>query len=239
MQTVTRAFEVLNCFRNGDELGVSEVARRCGLAVSTTHRLISSLVSAGFLDKVGNRYQVGGALTEFGQLAHRRHGAYRAEPHLERLASTTGANSSIAIRQASDAVLVTTSRWREAEGHQLQGIRLPLHASALGKVLLTWGEDADGLVDLLPYSGGTDRSITDPAALEHEIELTRARGYAFNDEELDGGFRTIGMPVLTGAGTCRFALGLRGPVDLMVPERIPMFVELARATARDIAESLS
>ena len=239
VQTVARAFEILACFRDGDDLGVSEVARRCGLAVSTTHRLMTSLVAAGFLDKDGARYRIGGALTEFGQLAHRRYGAYRAEPHLERLAATTGASSSIAIRQAGDAVLVATSRWREADGDSLQGIRLPVHASALGKALLVWGEVPDDLLDLLPYAGGTERSVTGPSALAAELAATRERGYALNDEELDAGYRTIGIPVPGPAEGCRFALGLRGPVALMVPERIPMFVELARATARDIGEALS
>ncbi|TWS21935.1 IclR family transcriptional regulator [Tsukamurella sputi] len=239
VQTVARAFEILGCFRDGDALGVSEVARRCGLAVSTTHRLMGSLVAAGFLDKDGSRYRVGGALTEFGQLAHRQYGAYRAEPHLELLATTVGANASIAIRQAGDAVLVATSRWREADGDRLQGIRLPVHASALGKALLVWGETTEDLIDLLPYEGGTDRSVTGPDELAAELDRTRRRGYAFNDEELDVGFRTIGLPVLRPDGTCRFALGLRGPVALMTPERVPMYVELARSTARDIADALA
>ncbi|WP_407811345.1 helix-turn-helix domain-containing protein, partial [Staphylococcus aureus] len=42
---------MLTCFRSGEELGVSEVARRQELAVSTTHRLLQSLVDAGFLEK--------------------------------------------------------------------------------------------------------------------------------------------------------------------------------------------
>lgn len=182
--------------------------------------------------------QVCRALTEFGHLAHRHHGAYRAEPHLERLAGTTGASASIALRHGQDAVLVTTSRWREADGHRLQGIRLPMHASALGKTLLVWGHVPDDLVAGLSYSGGTERSITEPHGLAAELTLTREQGYALNDEELDDGFRTIGVPILRSDDTCRFALGLRGPVELMVPERIPMFVDLARVTAADICDAL-
>lgn len=240
VQTVERAFDVLACFRDGPELGVSEVARRCDLAVSTTHRLMSTLVASGFLEKTGTRYRVGAVFTEFGHLAYRQFGAYRAEPHLERLAATTGASASIAIQQGHDAVLIATSRWREADGHRLQGIRLPMHASALGKALLVWGDVSDEVRGSLPFAGGTERSVTGPNALAAELLKSRERGYAFNDEELDEGFRTIGVPVLTDTEqACRFVLGLRGPVDLMVPERIPMFVELSRATALDISQVLS
>ncbi|WP_280247939.1 hypothetical protein [Nocardia abscessus] len=40
---------------------------------------------------------------------------------------------------------------------------------------------------------------------------------------------------LTPAGHCRFALGLRGPTTLMIPVRVPFFVELAKVTAQEIA----
>ncbi len=237
MQTVARALSVLDCFRGGEERGVSEVARQQGLAVSTTHRLLSALVQAGFLEKDedSSRYRVGGALAEYGQIAYRQHRIYLAEPCLEQLAATTGASCSVAIRHTIHAVLLGTSRWRESDGHRLQGVRLPLHASALGKALLAWSDTADSELESLPYDEGTARSVSGPAELRAELTLTRERGYAYNDEELDPEFRTIGIPILDPAGRCRFALGLRGPTTLMIPERVPFLVELAKVTASDIA----
>lgn len=237
MQTVARALSVLECFRAGDERGVSEIARQQGLAVSTTHRLLNALVTAGFLEKneESSRYRMGGALVEYGQIAYRQHRIYLAEPCLEQLANTTGANASIAVRHSIHAVLLGTSRWRESDGHRLQGVRLPLHASALGKALLAFSEATPEELDALPYDEGTDRSVSGPEELRRELAVTRERGYAYNDEELDPGFRTIGVPILDPAGRCRFALGLRGPTTLMIPERVPFLVELARVSATEIA----
>ncbi|MGW5753128.1 IclR family transcriptional regulator domain-containing protein [Nocardia rhamnosiphila] len=82
---------------------------------------------------------------------------------------------------------------------------------------------------------GTARSITGPVQLGKELAHTRERGYAFNDEELVHGFRTIGVPIGDESGQVRFALGLRGPVELMIDERVPFFVDLAKVTAREIA----
>lgn len=237
VQTVTRALSVLDCFRDGDEHGVSEVARQQGLAVSTVHRLLAALVQAGFLEKdeVSSRYRMGGALAEYGQIAYRQHRIYLAEPSLEHLAATTGASASVAIRHSIHAVLLGTSRWRETDGHRLMGVRLPLHASALGKALLAWSAVSDDFLATLTYDEGTARSVSTPAELRAELDRTLARGYAYNDEELDPGFRTIGLPILTADGDCRFALGLRGPSELMIPERLPLLVELAKVTAADIA----
>lgn len=220
---------------------MSEIARRQGLAVSTTHRLLTALVDAGFLDKIdeSSRYRLGGALAEYGQIAYRQHRIHLAEPHLEELATITGASASIATRHGNDAVLLGTSRWREAEGHDLQGLRLPLHASALGKALLAWSPTTEDELTRLPYGSGTARSIAGPVELGKELALARERGYAFNDEELEKGFRTIGTPIGGESGRVRFALGLRGPVDLMIDERIPFFVDIAKVTARDIAAVLA
>ncbi|MBF6174994.1 IclR family transcriptional regulator [Nocardia blacklockiae] len=238
VQTVARALSVLDCFRDGQERGVSEVARQQGLAVSTTHRLLAALVHAGFLEKddESSRYRMGGALAEYGQIAYRQHRIYLAEPCLEQLANTTGASASVAIRHSIHAVLLGTSRWRESDGHRLQGVRLPLHASALGKALLAWSDTTDDELRDLPYDEGTDRSVSGPAELRAELDHARDRGYAYNDEELDPGFRTIGLPILDPSGRCRFALGLRGPTTLMIAERVPFLVDLAKVTARDIAD---
>ncbi|MBF6519158.1 IclR family transcriptional regulator [Nocardia farcinica] len=241
VQTVSRALSVLDCFRGGDSRGVSEVARAQGIPVSTAHRLLTALVRAGFLEKdpASSRYRIGRALAEYGQIAYRQHRIYLAEPLLEQLAGTTGASASIATRHDIHAVLLGTSRWRESDGHRLQGVRLPLHASALGKALLAWSDVGDADLRALPYDEGTERSVTGPAELRAQLSLTRERGYAYNDEELDPGFRTIGLPIPDPDGGCRFALGLRGPTTLMIPERVPFFVELAKVTARDIAAAFA
>ncbi|GGL03519.1 IclR family transcriptional regulator [Nocardia jinanensis] len=240
LQSVTRALSVLACFRNGENLGVSAIARQLDLPVSTTHRLLSALVEAGFLDKVDSpsRYRLGTTLAEYGQLAYRQHRIHLAEPRLEELATITGAKASIATRHGNDAVLLGTSSWREADGHELQGLRLPLHASALGKALLAWAQTSEEELTWLPYDSGTARSISGPVELGKELAHTRERGYAFNDEELVRGFRTIGVPIGDEPGQVRFALGLRGPVELMIDERVPFFVDLAKVTARKIADVL-
>jgi IclR family acetate operon transcriptional repressor len=240
VQTVTRALTMLTCFDGGEELGVSEIAKRQDLAVSTTHRLLQSLVDAGFLDKdkTSNRYRLGSALAAYGQISYRQHRIYLSEPYLEQLAATTGASASLAMRHGHDVVLLGFSRWRETDGHVLQGVRLPLHASALGKVFLAWSDTDDEDIASLPRTATTPRAITDVAGIQEELVRTRERGYGFNDEELTPDFRTIGLPIRDCDGVVRFALGLRGPTELMIDARIPFFVDLARVTADEIAAVL-
>lgn len=228
--------QVLDCFRDAPNLGVSDIARQLQLATSTVHRLLRSLVEVGFIDQdpLTSRYTLGSVVGEFGQIAYRQHRIYLAEPYLEALATATGASASLAVRNGEDAVLLGFSRWRETDGHELQGIRLPLHASALGKVLLAWGPTTDAELGRLELAPATQRTLTTISALRDELALTRERGYAFNDEELDEGFRTIGAPILLPNGHARFALGLRGPIGLMRRRSIPKMANKALATAEEI-----
>lgn len=235
-RTVVRALEVLRTFRGDDDLWVTEVARRVGLSVTTTHRLLRALVEGGVLDQdeQTSRYRLSGSLAEYGQIAYRNHRIHLVEPYLEQLATATGATSSIAVRHGSDAVAIGFSTWREADGHQLQGIRIPLHASALGKALIAWSPITDAELHRLPLTAETERTITSAKELRADLTRSIERGYALNDQEVDVGFRTIGVPVLGDDGSARFAIGVRGPVELMTPDAIDGFARRAISIADEV-----
>lgn len=61
--------------------------------------------------------------------------------------------------------------------------------------MLAWAQAGEDELARLPYNSGTARSISGPVELGKELTQTRERGYAFNDEELVHGFRTIGVPI--------------------------------------------
>ena len=71
-QSVERALAVLRCLgAAGDDLGVSELATRTGLAVSTTHRLLQALRADGIVeqDERTHRYHLGAGLVALGRRA--------------------------------------------------------------------------------------------------------------------------------------------------------------------------
>lgn len=137
-----------------------------------------------------------------------------------------------AVRSGGDGFLRDAGQHRRAHVDRAR-------EQAVGREQVAWSEVEDAELRSLPYEEGTERSVSSAEELRAELVATRARGYAFNDRELDPGFRTIGIPVLDPHGRCRFALGLRGPVTLMIDERVPFFVELAKVTATEIAATFA
>jgi DNA-binding IclR family transcriptional regulator len=92
----------------------------------------------------------------------------------------------LAVLEGSGAVIVERLSRPGAIGLVSQvGGRLPLHASAVGKVLLAHGDSAlfDGLVDR-GFDRFTPQTITDPARLRRELADCRRTGSAIVREEL-------------------------------------------------------
>jgi len=52
VKSVVAALDVLDCFAETDELGVSDIARRLGVAKSTAHRLLTSLCARGLAERI-------------------------------------------------------------------------------------------------------------------------------------------------------------------------------------------
>ena len=71
LKSVGSALDVLECFATDGELGVSDIARRLGVAKSTAHRLLQTLASRGFVEQVAHsaQYRLGMHVYELGALA--------------------------------------------------------------------------------------------------------------------------------------------------------------------------
>ncbi|GLW68029.1 IclR family transcriptional regulator [Kitasatospora phosalacinea] len=233
-QAVHRALGLLHCFHdNGPDLSASELARRMGLSVSTAHRLARTLVATGFLDQDERtaRYRLGPAVAELGQLTFHQRGLHLAAPELAQLAQRTGATADLAIRSGPHAVILVGGSVLPSTG---LGLRRPLHSTALGKVLLTWPSPTDPPLQG-PLPAHTPRTLTDPAALDAELALTRERGYALNDGESAPGVRTLAVPVLDRTPTARFALAVRSTPAHLTDGALPRALAHARSCARALA----
>src|ERR671919_2265387 len=200
-QSVERALAVLRCFEQVDRsLGVSELAATTGLSVSTAHRLTRALCAGGLLmqDPRSERYQLGPVLVVLGRRAEDQLGYARALPALESLAEATGESVNLGIRSGAEVLVVlAVASSQPLRFDQFAGSRVPIHTSAMGKCLLAFvGPGADPLRDLPRLSRLTARTITRREQLAAEIERTRGRGWALNDEERNPGVRAVGAPVL-------------------------------------------
>jgi DNA-binding IclR family transcriptional regulator len=242
-QSVERAIRVLRTIDAAhQDIGVSEIADRTGLTVSTAHRLTRALVAAGLVAQGprSDRYQLGPALVVLGRRAEERLGYARALPALEDLADRTGESVNLGIRSGDEVLVVLdVASSQPLRFDQAPGSRVPIHTSAMGKCLLAFAPAVEAEVDSLrELSRVTPRTITDRAALRRDLANVRTRGWALNDEERIQGVRAVAVPVLDAEGTPLAAIAVQGPAIRMTDARLELVASETTTTATAIAPLL-
>jgi IclR family KDG regulon transcriptional repressor len=217
LSSVANAMRLLKVFSDDDfEIGVSDLAKRLGLAKSTVHRLASTLVRERILERGprDGKYRLGLVLFELGALVRRKMDvSAEARPQLKALMERTGETVHLAVLDDYSVLYVNRIESRRAirMGFGL-GVRAPLHCTALGKALLAFQPEA--VIEEVIANGlspRTTNTITGAQAFRQELAGVRARGYAIEDEEIEVGLRSIATAVRNDAGDVVAAIGIAGP----------------------------
>lgn len=201
---IGRVSIIFDCFSHLDStLTVSEIARRTGLAKSTTSRLVAELTSHGFLESHGSSISLGLRFFELGQKSVRPHTLRRLTyAHMEGLRRTTGHTVHLAVLDAGQVVYIEIlpSRSSPAMPSRVGG-RLPAHATAVGKAILAFSNPAiterhiaAGLETVGP------RTITDPDMLRAALWRVRSMGFATEREESGPNVACVAAPILVRDG---------------------------------------
>lgn len=234
-----RTLSVLSCFsEDAPELTAAEIAQRTGLAPSTLHRLLGTLLGHGIVVRVpGHRYSVGSRLWEIGELSPLSlRVRERAIPYLMRLYEATGENVHLAVLDeargdGAEPGRATALFVGRVTGRQSiptisrAGGRGPLHTTGVGKALLA-SQDEIWLERYFaaPRERETVHSVVDEAELRADIERTRARGYAVTREEMTLGNVSVAVALAPVAGLPPIAIGLVVHLDRADERRLGALV---------------
>jgi DNA-binding IclR family transcriptional regulator len=241
LQTVAAALDLLDCFAEDEELGVTEVSRRLDVAKSTAHRLLVTLTSRGICEQNSRtgKYRLGLHLYELGQLAVTRTELRRcARSLLEELREVTGWTVQLSVASGVDTlVLERLMTTRSVKALPDFNRRMPGHITAHGKALCAFDPDfARRRIDAgLPRA--TEFSITDPKLFQAELDVIRRRGHATATGEAMAGVSSVAAPVLDSRGIAVAALAINGPPE----EIVPMTARLGRllqASGRRLAKDM-
>lgn len=207
------------------------------LAKSTVSRLLSSLERHDLVTRAEDgTVRPGGVLTRF---AHSRRPTDElieaARPHMTALGDATGEKINLAVLHGSEVEQISQIDCNYLIGGVNWGDqRIPLHASALGKVFLAYGAEFPR-GRLLKYSS---RTITSRARLSEDLALVRERGWALADCELEEGLIAVAAPVFGGDGSVVGALSVSGPTLRMSREVTREYAELLVSAAQATADAL-
>ncbi|WP_105971247.1 IclR family transcriptional regulator [Streptomyces geranii] len=235
-----RLLSVLSAFdHEHPALSLTDISRRAGLTLTTTHRLVAALTDWGALERdEAGVYHVGLRLWEVAALAPRGLALRQiALPYLEDLYEATHENVQLAVRDGGEVVYIEWLSGRSAVGvHIRVGARWPLHATGVGLVLLAHGDpDFQQTYCNAQLAAFTPHTITDPTRLRRLLAEVRRTGVAVSSRQVTDDALSVAAPVRGQGG------GVVAAVSIVVPQadaQVPVLVPAVRLAARGISRAL-
>ncbi len=241
LKSVGTALDVLECFAIDSELGVSDIARRLGVAKSTAHRLLTTLASRGFVeqDQSSGLYRLGIHIYELGHLALSRNSLrHTALPILRQVAQATGLTVNLGIPDGPDIVFI--ERLESADsmrflGHA--GRRLPVHVTSSGKVIAAFNIEAEEARRRAGFPPRVSRTVRTAQDWDRVLENIRKVGYAVSTNESFDGASSVAVPVIVRKVAIA-SVSVFGPSELVLP-KVDKLVPVVTAAARRIGLAYS
>lgn len=241
IQSVDRAVRILGVLQGSRRLGLSDIASRLDLPVSTVHGIVKTLVAHGMVeqDRGSGRYQLGPATLLLGNVyLDTLEMRGRASKWSEELARRTGHAVRLGVLLMDDVVIVQheprpdgTRQMREV------GIVIPAHACALGKALLAFRPDDRARVTAsTPLRAMTGETLVEPDLLDKELEATVSTGIATEADEAVLGDSGVAAPIFDGEHPAIGAIGVVVASGEYPPA--DSVVEAVRETARNLSREL-
>ncbi len=239
-QTVLRALALLEAVAEGVH-DLEGLSAHVGLTRSTAHRLLTTLVRAGYLRHSPREgYRLGPKLIELGFRAYAGlHLPSLARPYLEQLSGATRETVHLGVLEGAEVVYIDkVPGKRELQMASYIGARVPAQSTALGKALVSTLPREEWLRAFVPGLRRTERTIAEADRFLEEIERVARQGYALDLEENEPGIRCVAAPVRDGAGRGVAAVSISSAVVYLTDERIRELIPLVQETARRISREL-
>lgn len=230
---IERMTLIMSAFDNDTSmLRLVDVTERTGLARSTTHRILEQLVGYGWIRHTGDFYLLGDRSKELGaKVVNHSRLRSAAASVLHRLHTETGLVAHLGYVDGSDVVYLDKVGGQAFPRVPTRvGIRLPAHATALGKsVLALWSPEQVDTVLAAKLPARTASTIVDRQVLHHELARIRVRnGLAFDRQEVAFGIGCVAAALRAPAGV-HAGFSLSGDLRPGVLERAaPVMLAAAR-----------
>lgn len=244
IKSLDRAIDVLEHLSKTQGATLSELSEQLDQSPATVYRVLVTLEGRGVteFDAENQLWFVGANAFIIGARYLRRTSLVdRATPILRQLMSQTGETANLAVPREGKVVFVS-----QAECHHSiraffpPGSASPMHASGIGKALLAEMNPAEleQILSAQPLERFTEFTITDPKELLVDLDQTRKRGFAIDDQEKNLGMRCIAVPLLNWTGNAVAGISISGPVARIGDGDMAGLAEAVMQSGRELATAL-
>ncbi|WP_372663524.1 IclR family transcriptional regulator [Cohnella sp.] len=241
VQTLERAMQIVKLLVSDDSRKswpISDISGRVGLPLSTTHRLIVTMIDLELVEQVSDtkQYRIGNKWMEIGlRQLEKTELRVVARPVMEVLANEVKESVYLNIPIGIDGILIERidSPLNVRVTDKL-GARGPLNLGAPNKAILAYMEPAKAEAILIKLLENKQQR----AAMQTELEEIRRRGYGISYGELTKGTASVAAPLIGFGGKVLGSLGIEIVGERIEPGRLAYLIEHAVKRASEISSRL-
>ncbi|BAQ67677.1 IclR family transcriptional regulator [Rhodovulum sulfidophilum] len=217
VRALDRAMGLLTALSETKGLTLSELAALSNQSPATVYRVLITLQGHDIveLEEEAQRWHVGPGAFRIGSgFLRRTNVAERSRGAMQALMRATGETANLGVEDRDEVLFLTQVETHETiRAFFSPGTRGPMHCSGIGKALLAFLPAARvaAILETQGLPGFTPRSITSETGLHADLDRTRARGYAIDDQERAEGMRCIAAPIFNAHGEPIAGLSVSGP----------------------------
>jgi len=244
VSSVLKVFGILQALGEEREIGITELSQRVMMSKSTVYRFLQTMKSLGYVAQEGEseKYSLTLKLFELGAKALQHVDLIRsADIQMRELSRLTRETIHLGALDEDGIVYIhKIDSMYNLRMHSRIGRRNPLHSTAIGKVLMAWGDrsEVDALLTEMEFTRSTDNTLLSADALRAALEIVRQQGYGEDIEEQEQGLRCIAVPVFDRFGMVTAGLSISFPTIRFSPESKSEYVRMLHTAARNISKQL-
>jgi DNA-binding IclR family transcriptional regulator len=244
MSSLDRGLDLVDLLAERGDTKLAEAAAELKTSRATAFRLLTVLKERGYVqhDRAAKTYRLGPAIRRLAERSDVSSVVRIAGPAMAELRRMTGETVNIAVVKGNRITYAEIFPGRYPLRMLTEvGEEVPAHATAIGKAILAAlpAKQRDIFLGAEPYTAFSARTITRRRDLDSELETTRARRYAVDDEEAAIQSACIGAEIVGGDGYPIAAISVSGLAARLKGPARPQIGRTIRQLCDEISAQLA
>lgn len=218
---------------------LNELTTASGMNKTTVHRLMATLIHAGWVDRTDEgAYRIGLRVFEIGSSALEELDIRSAaRSYMTELAEAFGDTAYLMVPAEQGAVCIDRVEGKNTlvvAGINVGNV-IPYHAAAGPTVMLAYSEKLriKWVRDGLPAF--TDRTLVDATQLQEHLDTVRRDGYSLSNSDYLDGVAAVAAPILDHSGTLIASISIGGRVEAFQGNNLTAKIDQVRDAATRIS----
>ncbi|XJS11306.1 IclR family transcriptional regulator [Aerococcaceae bacterium WGS1372] len=223
-----KADQILAVLSNSqDPLPMSDIAQRAELTLSTTSKILDTLILLGYVrrDSTGKRFALGAGILQLATSAFMHFDIVRESyPALKHLHEYFDETVHLGLFQDNQIIYVNkiVSSSKDHQTLSKIGNTQPLYCSAMGKALLSTLDEHKQAqyYDSIELIQRTEQTITNLDELKEQVQTASQLGYAIDDRESEEDVFCVGAAIVNPIDRNYYAFSISLPYNQINDEKV-------------------